>query len=212
MIKFLSILIVVLLMTTSAVLYFTKNKIGEELREAIPATAQTETTETTPTETAQIGGTFSLTNQDGIAVSDADFKGKVMLVFFGFTNCGDVCPTTTASFAKILGILGANASQIAPIFISVDPTRDTPEVLKKYVSNFDTRIIGLTGTDEQLKQAASAYKTYFSVNKKDSADKNYEVDHSSFIYLMDKNGVYTKHFAYDAPAEEIANAVSELLK
>lgn len=204
MIRFLSILIVLLLIATSAVLYFTKNKMNEELQTAAPATVQPAATQAA---TAQIGGAFSLTNQDGVMVSDADFKGKVMVVFFGFTSCPDICPVTSASFAKILSILGENASQVAPIFISVDPARDTPAVLKKYLSNFDPRIIGLTGTDEQLKQAASAYKTYFSANSESG-----NVDHSSFIFLMDKNGVYTKHFAYDAPAEEIANAVSELLK
>jgi len=229
MIKFLTILMVFLLLATTAVLYSTKNKLNAELVEAAPSVVQTEapapenTSETaqggtatpetiSPAEMAKIGGSFTLTNQDGAAVTDADFHGKVMLVFFGFTHCGDVCPATAASFSKILGVLGENASNVAPIFISVDPARDTPEVLKKYLANFDPRIIGLTGTDEQLKQVASAYKAYFSVNKKDDADENYEVDHSSFIYVMDKNGVYSKHFSYDAPANEIANTVLELLK
>jgi protein SCO1/2 len=204
MIRFLSILIVLLLIATSAVLYFTKNKMNEELQTAAPATVQPAATQAA---TAQIGGAFSLTNQDGVMVSDADFKGKVMVVFFGFTSCPDICPVTSASFAKLLSILGENASQVAPIFISVDPARDTPAVLKKYLSNFDPRIIGLTGSDEQIKQAASTYKTYFSANAESG-----NVDHSGFIFLMDKNGAYSKHFAYDAPAEEIANAVSELLK
>lgn len=177
--------------------YITQHRIGQS--EVIDATAQISETK------ADIGSDFILTNQDNTQVAAKDFNGRLMLVFFGFTRCPDICPVTTATYAKILELLGDKASSVAPIFISVDPANDTPEVLKKYLANFDSRIIGLTGTDEQIKQVTNGYKAFYSKHD----DK---MDHSGYIYLMDKSGVYTKHFAYDASAEEITAAITELLK
>ena len=101
---------------------------------------------------AAIGGVFNLTNQNGKAVSDADFRGKKSLVFFGFTHCPDICPVAMATITAAMSALGDKADHITPIFITVDPVRDTPQVMKKYLSNFDKRIVGLTGTEEQVKQ------------------------------------------------------------
>ena len=175
---------------------------------------------------ALIGGDFTLTNQDGAVVRDADFRGRVMLVFFGFTHCPDICPVTSATFAQLLTQLGDDANKIAPIFITVDPARDTPEVMKNYFANIDSRIIGLTGSPEDIAKVASTYKAYFSAPEagghgehEDGHDEhsahhdagNYMVNHSGFVYLMDKNGHYVTHFAYDAPAETMAAEIKKLL-
>ncbi|MDX1974628.1 MAG: SCO family protein [Rickettsiales bacterium] len=160
---------------------------------------------------AAIGGPFVLTNQDGQTVREEDFRGKLMLVFFGFTHCPDVCPTSAASLSQVMKQLGDKATQVAPIFISVDPKRDTPAVVKSYFANFDPRIVALTGDDEAVKQAASAYKVYYAAVAMDGGN-DYMVNHSSFIYLMDKKGKYLQHFAYDAPADDITKAVKTRLK
>ena len=133
-----------------------------------------------------------------------------MMVFFGFTHCPEMCPTTAASYAKILESLGDKASAVAPIFITVDPQRDTASVIKEYLANFDKRIIGLTGTDEQIKKVAAVYKAYFSKATNEAGDET--VDHSGYIYIMDKNGIYVQHFSYDSSVQEITDAVSNLLK
>ena len=200
MIKFCTFLIFLLLVVTSVMLVVTKNRI----------TGDAPISSSEGEGVASIGGDFTLTNQDGIIVHDKDFRGRVMLVFFGFTHCPDMCPTTAATFAKTLELLGDKASLVAPIFISVDPQRDTPAVLKEYLTNIDTRIIGLTGTQEQTKQVASVYKAYFAKSKNAAGDEN--VDHSGFIYIMDKNGVYVQHFPYDTSVKDITDAVFNLLK
>ena len=200
MIKFCTFLIFLLLVVTTVMVVITKNRITND----VPVSSSE------GEGVANVGGNFTLTNQYGITVTDKDFRGKVMMVFFGFTSCPDICPVTAASFAKTLESLGDKAKMVAPIFITVDPQNDTPAVLKEYLGNFDKRIIGLTGNDEQTNQVAYAYKTYFSKSKTESGDES--VDHSGFIYIMDKNGVYVQHFPYDASAEDITAAVSNLLK
>jgi cytochrome oxidase Cu insertion factor (SCO1/SenC/PrrC family) len=200
MIRFCTFLIFLLLVVTTVMLVVTKNRFSSD----------TSVSEEKSEGVAFVGGDFNLVNQDGKQVNDKDFRGKVMMVFFGFTSCPDICPVTSATFAKALGLLGDKANSVAPIFITVDPETDTPEVLKEYLSNFDKRIIGLAGTEEQVTQAASAYKAYFS--KATNSEGNETVDHSGFIYIMDKNGKYVKHFSYDASAQDVAGAVSDLLK
>lgn len=200
MIRFCTFLIFLLLVVTTVMLVVTKNRFSSD----------TAVSEEQGKGEALVGGDFTLVNQDGETVTNKDFRGKVMIVFFGFTSCPDICPVTSATYAKALELLGDKANQVAPIFISVDPESDTPEVLKKFLANFDKRIIGLTGTEQQVEAAGSAYKAYFTKTK--NADGDETVDHSGFIYIMDKNGAYVKHFAYDASAQDVAQAVSELLK
>jgi cytochrome oxidase Cu insertion factor (SCO1/SenC/PrrC family) len=200
MIKFCTFVIFLLLVVTTVMLFMTRDRI---VYISQPAESQGEGV-------ALIGGDFTLVNQDGATVSNKDFHGRVMMVFFGFTHCPDVCPVGAATFAKVLELIGDKAPAVAPIFISVDPARDTPEVLKEYFSNIDSRIIGLTGSDEQIKQVASTYKAYFSKSKI-ASETEYGVDHSGFIYIMDKDGVYVQHFPYDASAQNIADAVLNLL-
>jgi len=200
MIKFCTFLIFLLLIVTTVMLVVTKNKLTNDVQ----------ATESQGEGVAQVGGDFTLTNQDGVIVTNKDFRDKIMLVFFGFTSCPDICPVTSATYAKVLESLGEKAGQVAPLFITVDPETDKPEVLKEYLGKIDKRIIGLTGTQEQIDKAASAYKAYFAKSKNEAGQD--QVDHSGFIYIMDKNGAYIQHFPYDANADEITAAISKLLK
>lgn len=166
---------------------------------------------------AQIGGDFTLTDQSGKIVHAADFKGKVMLVFFGFTQCPDICPVTVATLSKTMSLLGDKADQVAPLFISVDPLHDTPAILKDFLSNFDHRMVGLTGTPEQIEQVAEAYKVYYSKPdvpadaKPDDNKGEYAIDHSAFIYMMGKDGKYVRIFPYNATEQEMTQAVEHYL-
>jgi protein SCO1/2 len=158
---------------------------------------------------ALIGGPFSLSDPDGKRVTDRDFRGKLMLVFFGYTHCPDVCPTELQNMADVIGKLGPDANQIAPIFISVDPARDTPEALSAYVGNFSPRITGLTGTQDEIASAAKAYRVYFK--KADGNQNNYSVDHSAFVYLMDRDGNYITHFMFNTPAETVVKEIKKYI-
>lgn len=141
---------------------------------------------------AQIGGPFSLIDQNGQRRSDADYRGHFMLVFFGFTNCPDVCPTTLAMLADVLNKLGSKADNVVPIFVSVDPERDTPKVLKSYLSSFGPRFVGLTGTSDEVANAAHVYRVYY---QKASLDEGgYTMNHSSIIYLMGPDGKFVSHY------------------
>ena len=157
--------------------------------------------------TALVGGPFELTNQDGKRVTDQDFRGRYMLVFFGYTYCPDVCPTTLQMMTEALDKLGAQAANIQPIFISIDPERDTPATLKAYVGNFSPRLVGLTGSAEDIAKVARAYRVAYS--KLDSTDpKAYLMDHSSIIYLMGPDGGFVKHFTYTTDVDKLAKELS----
>jgi protein SCO1 len=154
-----------------------------------------------------IGGPFALTDQDGKGVSDKDFAGKLMLVYFGFTNCPDICPTGLQTIALAMDELGAAGANVQPILITVDPERDTPSVMKEYVQAFHERLVGLTGTPEQIAAVAKAYRVYYQkVQLKDSS-LGYSVDHSGFIYLMDGKGQYLSHFRHDATPDQMAQKI-----
>jgi protein SCO1/2 len=136
--------------------------------------------------TAAIGGPFSLTDQNGQPFSDKDLKGKSFLVFFGFTHCPDVCPTTLFEISEVLRNLGAEADHTAALFISVDPERDTPAAMKDYLANFDPHIRGLTGDAAALDAVAKAYRVYYKRVPLEGGD--YTMDHTAIVYLMDKAG------------------------
>src|SRR5687767_4818513 len=157
--------------------------------------------------TALVVGPFTLTDQTGRKVTDKDFLGKYMLVFFGYTYCPDLCPTELQVMSAALDSLGAKADAIQPVFISFDPERDTPEVLKQYVSNFHPRLIGLTGTPEQVAVAAKAYRVYYSKVANGSAPDTYLMDHSTITYLMDPQGKFLKHFSYSTDSATLAKAL-----
>ncbi len=136
--------------------------------------------------TAAIGGPFRLVDQNGAAFSDQDLKGKTFLVFFGFTHCPDVCPTTLFEMSEILRNLGKDADRTAVVFITVDPERDTPESMKDYLASFDPHIRGLTGDPAAVAAVAKAYRVYFKKVPLEGGD--YTMDHTAIVYLMDKDG------------------------
>jgi protein SCO1/2 len=159
----------------------------------------------------QIGGPFSLTDHTGAAVTEATYRGRLMLIFFGFTHCPDVCPTELQVIAEVLDGLGEDAARVAPLFITVDPERDTAEALARYVDLFDPRIIGLTGTPEQIGAVARAYRVYYAkVHPPDATE--YTMDHSSFVYLMDEEGRFAGLFRHGAPAAELVAAIRAQLR
>jgi protein SCO1/2 len=162
---------------------------------------------------ALIGGPFSLVDQTGKTVTDKDFRGRYMLVFFGFTHCPDVCPAELQVMADALGQLGPKASKIVPVFISLDPERDRPEAVGAYVKNFGPNFVGLTGSPEAIAAAAKAYRISFSkFEYKDSnGQSGYSIDHSTLLYLMDKNGEYITHFSYGTPAAKMAETLRRYL-
>lgn len=142
---------------------------------------------------ASVGGPFTLTDQDGHPRSDRDFRGRFVLLYFGYTYCPDVCPTTLALMQNALGKLGAAADRVVPVFITVDPERDTPGVLKTYLAAFGPRFVGLTGTPAAIARVAHAYRVYYA--KHPLPGGTYSVDHSSVIYLLGPDGKFVK--AYD---------------
>lgn len=170
-----------------------------------------------PRETSQgkadIGGSFTLIDQEGHHVSDSDFRGKYMLVFFGFTSCPSICPVGMATITQAMEKLEADgdANRIQPVFITVDPETDTPARIKEYLANFHPSIIGLTGTPEQIKAVENAYKVYAAKSVNKDMPSGYNVDHSGFIYLMDKNGEYLRHCSYDEKPDKLASDIEEAI-
>jgi protein SCO1/2 len=161
----------------------------------------------------EFGGSFSLTDQNGMRRTDMDFRGKYMLIFFGYTYCPDVCPTTLAVEAEALDKLGERASRIVPIFITVDPQRDTPDKLKSYLSAFDAEppssranFVGLTGTDEEIGKAADAYRVYYMahIDGRSGGEAGYSVDHSSHVYLMSPEGKFVAYYSQGILPDEMA--------
>jgi len=153
----------------------------------------------------QIGGPFTLVNHHGKTVTDKDFLGKPTLVFFGFTFCPDVCPTTLFETTTRLQKLGAEARDLQVLFITADPERDTPEQLALYLQSFDPRIVGLTGTQEQVDAAVLAYKAY--AKKVPSEGGGYTVDHTASVFLMDRNGRFMGLIDYH---EQEASALAKM--
>jgi len=154
-----------------------------------------------------LGGPFELMDQNGRSVTDRDFRGRFMLIFFGFTHCPDVCPTELQVVAEVLQQLGPRADRVAPIFITVDPARDTPAVLADYVALFDSRLVGLTGTEAQIAAVARAYRVFYAKVTPPGAS-TYLVDHSSFLYLMGPDGGFRALFRHGTPPEEIFRAIA----
>ncbi len=158
-----------------------------------------------------VGGPFSLIDGDGKPVTDQTWHGKYMLVYFGYTYCPDVCPTTLTNVATALDKLGPKADEIQPLFITVDPKRDTPAVVKQYAAAFGPRIIGLTGTPQQIDVAAKAYRVYFAEHRTGPGPDDYSMDHSSVLYLMGPDGRFIAPVRADQDGPEIAAALAKLL-
>jgi protein SCO1 len=142
---------------------------------------------------AQIGGPFRLTDQNGATVTDQDLKGKPFLVFFGFTRCPDVCPTTLFDVSEVMRSLGPDADRTAALFITVDPERDTASALKDYLASFDPHVRGLTGDTAALADVAREYRVYYKKVPLDGGD--YTMDHTAIVYLMDKDGHFVSPFS-----------------
>jgi protein SCO1 len=159
---------------------------------------------------ALIGGPFELVDQNGNTVTDQTFKGKLTLVYFGFTFCPDACPTALGVMSAALDKLDVAADRVVPVFITVDPDRDTPPVMKDYVSNFHPRMVGLTGTPEQIAKVAKAYRVYYQ-KAAGTAPDDYVMDHTLLIYLMDGDGKYITHFGPDATPDQIAEEIRKHL-
>ena len=157
-----------------------------------------------------IGGPFMLVDQNGDSVTDQDFAGSFMLIAFGYTNCPDICPTTLMTMASAINVLGADAAKVRPIFISVDPARDTPERLKEYVESFGPSFVGLTGPEPFVANVAKKYGvTYVKV-----ADPSggYSVDHTAGIFLMAPDGAFVDRYSYEISAKELAASIREKLR
>ncbi len=162
---------------------------------------------------ASIGGPFTLTEHTGKVVTERDFRGKFMLLTFGYTYCPDVCPTTLSKMATALDLLGEAATAVTPVFFSIDPARDTPEHLKEYVGFFHPRLRGLTGTPEQVAAAAKVFKIYYAKAKSEAgADADdYTMDHSALTYLIGPDGKFLTYFSHIVEAKEMALGISEFL-
>lgn len=157
---------------------------------------------------ALIGGPFTLTDQHGEQVTEQDFAGRFMLIYFGYTFCPDICPTSLTVMAAALDQLPEEqAAQVVPIMITVDPARDTVEQLAAYAPLFHPRLVALTGSEEQVREAARAYRVYYHVPEEEG--DAYLVDHSTFVYLMGPDGSYRTHFGIDASPEQMAEAIGK---
>ena len=178
--------------------------------------------------TPVIGGPFALVNHLGETVTDADFHGRFLLVFFGYTYCPDVCPTSLSTITDALDRLGADGDKVTPVFVSVDPERDTPEYLRDYLAYFHPRLVGLTGTPAQVAAAAGAYRVYYaragqgvgaSGSQADvpaphahgeagqGGEEDYIMDHTAVTYLMGPDGKYLAHFSHETTPEDMASGI-----
>jgi protein SCO1/2 len=158
-----------------------------------------------------VGGPFTLENGNGQQVTDRDFRGKYMLVYFGYTFCPDVCPTTLNEVADAMDRLGSKADRLQPIFISVDPKRDSPEVMKQYVTAFSPRLIGLTGTPDQIAAVAKEYRVYYAEHRTGPGPNDYSMDHSSVLYLMGPDGKFVAPIRPDEDGAQMAAELSRLM-
>jgi protein SCO1/2 len=162
---------------------------------------------------ALVGGPFSLIDQTGQRVTDQTYRGRLMLMFFGFTHCPDVCPTSLQLIAGALDKLGTQKAQrVVPIFVTVDPERDTPDVIKDYVGTFDPRIVGLTGTPDEVQTAVRAYRVYARKVPDEAAPGQYTMDHTAILYLMGPDGRFITHFTHGTPVDTMAAAIDKALK
>ena len=155
-----------------------------------------------------VGGPFELIDHTGKPRTTSDFRGKLMLVYFGFTFCPDICPTDLQAIGQTLDKLGAEADSVQPLFITVDPERDTAQHLAEYVPMFHPRLIGLTGSAEAIRKAADAYKVYYAkVDPPKEDSGHYTVDHTAFIYLMDRDGNYLGFFPSGTTADRMVEII-----
>jgi cytochrome oxidase Cu insertion factor (SCO1/SenC/PrrC family) len=159
-----------------------------------------------------IGGSFALIDHSGKRVTDKSYAGKYLLVFFGYTYCPDVCPSTLQVMSAALDQLGPDAEKIQPLFITIDPARDTPQVLKDYVSNFNPRFIGLTGSEQEIADVAAKYRVYYEKAPGAKGSSDYLMDHSAILYLMRPDGTFLKHFTYETDPKALADGIRKAME
>lgn len=157
-----------------------------------------------------IGGPFSLTDHKGARRSDAEFRGKVLLIYFGYMFCPDICPTDLQVMAQAIDDLGPAGAEVQPVFISIDPERDTPERLAQYVASFHPRLIGLTGSAEEIRRTARAYKAWYA-KADDPKMSSYVMEHSSYVYIVDRGGNYAGFLPPGTPPDRMRKALSTTL-
>lgn len=161
---------------------------------------------------ALIGGPFSLTDHTGKRVTEKDFHGKKMLIYFGFTHCPDICPGSLQVISNALDKLGSKADDITPVFITVDPERDTPDLMAAYVKSFHPRMVGLTGSrDEVDKVVKKTFRIYAKKVKDAEQPDSYTIDHASLIYLMDEKGDFVHYFPHPTSADKLAEQMQRYL-
>ena len=158
-----------------------------------------------------LGGPFTLENGNGKTVTDRDFRGRYMLVYFGYPFCPDVCPTTLNAVADAMDKLGPKADRVQPVFITVDPKRDTPAVVKQYAAAFGSRIEGLTGTPEEIAKVAKEYRVYYAEHRTGPGPNDYTMDHSSILYLMGPDGRFIAPVRADQSGDEMAAVLARLI-
>lgn len=163
--------------------------------------------ESRPAETVEVGGPFTLVDQTGHEVTDRDFLGRYMLIYFGYSYCPDVCPTELQIMSEALDRLGTAAQKVQPVFVTVDPDRDTVETLAGYVKHFRPDLVGLTGSNEQIARVTSAYRVYAARDLSSGDPANYVVNHSSVTYLMDPKGKFLMVFPYGTKPEDMASGI-----
>lgn len=176
------------------------------------AGSQQATDSAPPPLSSLFGGPFSLIDHTGTRRSDGDFRGKFMLIYFGYTFCPTICPANLQHMADAQDRLGGEADNIVPIFVSIDPKRDTPEVLRDYVANFGDGFVGLTGSEAQIRAVAKSYRVHRrKVVEAGAAAEDYLVDHASITYLMGPDGKFRTLFPHDTPGKAIAERISKYL-
>lgn len=157
------------------------------------------------------GGAFTLESSSGQTVTNRDFRGKYMLVYFGYTYCPDVCPTTLNAVAEALDELGPRAEKLVPIFITDDPQRDTPAAMKRYTAAFSPALVGLTGTPDEIVRVAKEYRVYYAKHITGPGPNDYSMDHSSIIYLMGPDGEFIAPISAEASPQEMADKIGKLM-
>ena len=162
-------------------------------------------------QSSSIGGDFSLTDQNGNRFQLSGQRGKIVLLFFGYTSCADACPTMMAKLKSVSKTLGADWKHVLPVFVSVDPARDTPQALKKYLEYFSISAVGLTGKKEEIDRVVKQYGASYEIEKSDSA-MGYHINHSTYVYLIDQGGEVKSQFKHTDRPAAIAAAVKQLIK
>lgn len=160
---------------------------------------------------ALIGGPFTLTDQSGKKVTEKDFAGKAMLIFFGYTNCPDICPSGLQVISAALDKLGDRAKNLVPIFITVDPARDTPQKLAEYLKSFSPRLVGLTGTEAEVASVAKAYRLFYQKVDDEKSKDSYTFDHAAIFYLMGPDGSFIAPIVHTTDVDKLVEALDKSL-